>query len=494
MILSKLMQKLLRNKTLLAFYSICLTYLLGFIYVLPKEKEFFILYCLVPLLIALILLAFFSFDTFVFSIVFFTPLAVTLKELGVNSQVDLSLPTEPFMAAILLLLPIYQLYSKIIDKKVLSHPITKIIFLQLAWMAFTCITSEMPLVSVKYLIARLWFVSSAYFMMSYLFKKKDSNVFKFLWLYIIPLTGLCVYITILHAGYNFDEHIADWIPSPFYNDHTAYGAALSMYVPVLIGFLFIKRYTPSQKIMIAVCLTILLTGVVVSYARAAWISLMAALALSFIFYFKVKFKMIVATAISAAILFFVFQTQILLILNQNNTASGGDASQDLQSVTNIKTDDSNLERINRWSSALRMFEERPLVGWGPGTYMFQYAPFQKQSEKSLISTNAGTNGNAHSEYLGPLSEQGVLGIVWVIALLYIVFSTGFKTVYNARNKEERILAILLITGLTTYFVHGFLNNFLDTDKLSVPFWGFIAALVYLDVKQKEDTITPASSL
>jgi O-antigen ligase len=177
------------------------------------------------------------------------------------------------------------------------------------------------------------------------------------------------------------------------------------------------------------------------------------------------------------------------LLNQNNTASGGDAAQDFQSVSNIKTDDSNLERINRWSCAIKMFKEKPLFGWGPGTYMFQYAPFQKSSEKSLISTNAGTNGNAHSEYLGPLSEQGVLGIVWVLALLFVVFSTGFKVVYNAQNKEQKILAIILLLGLTTYFVHGFLNNFLDTDKLSVPFWGFISAIVYLDIKQKSEETT-----
>jgi O-antigen ligase len=478
------MQKLLKNKTLLVFYSLCGVYLLGLLSVLARFDSF-VLYCLVPLLILLLLLAFFSFDTFVFSIVFFTPLAVTLKELGISSEVDLSIPTEPFMAGVLLLLPIYQLHAKIIDKKVLTHPITIIVFLQIAWMAFTCITSEMPLVSVKYLIARLWFVCSAYFMMSYLFKKKDSNVFKYLWLYIIPLTAVSVYITIQHASYNFDEHIADWIPSPFYNDHTAYGAALAMYVPPLIGFLFLKRYSPLQKASIAICLTIILTGVVFSYARAAWLSLMVAFALMIVLYLKVKFRTIAFTVISAAILFFIFQTQIVLMLNQNNTASGGDAAQDLQSVSNIKTDDSNLERINRWSCAIKMFQQRPMVGWGPGTYMFQYAPFQKQSEKSLISTNAGTNGNAHSEYLGPLSEQGVLGIVWVIALLFTVLNTGFRVVYNAKDKAQRTLAVLLITGLVTYFAHGFLNNFLDTDKLSVPFWGFIAAIVYLDIKQKE---------
>jgi hypothetical protein len=43
-------------------------------------------------------------------------------------------------------------------------------------------------------------------------------------------------------------------------------------------------------------------------------------------------------------------------------------------------------------------------------------------------------------------------------------------------------------------VHGFLNNFLDTDKLSIPFWGFIAALVYLDIKQKKETSQTITSL
>ncbi|MHB8259091.1 MAG: O-antigen ligase family protein [Bacteroidia bacterium] len=488
------MQKLLKNnKTLLVFYSLFGTYLLGFLLVLSRI-DLFVLYCLVPVLILLLLLAFFSFDTFIFSIVFFTPIAVTLKELGINSDVDLSLPTEPFMAGILVLLPIYQFYAKIINKKVLTHPVTIIIFLQLAWMAFTCITSEMPLVSVKYLIARLWFICSAYFMMSYLFKKKEDNVFKYLWLYIIPLTAVSAFITIQHASYNFDEHIADWIPSPFFNDHTAYGAALAMYVPPLIGFLFMKRYSAFQKSMILVCLTVVLTGVVVSYARAAWLSLIITLVLVLLLYLKIKFRTIVFTVVSSLILFFIFQTQILLLLNQNNTASGGDAAQDLQSVSNIKTDDSNLERINRWSCALKMFQQRPLVGWGPGTYMFQYAPFQKQSEKSLISTNAGTNGNAHSEYLGPLSEQGVLGMVGVIALLFVVLNTGFRVVYNAKDKAQKTLAIILITGLTTYFVHGFLNNFLDTDKLSIPFWGFIAALVYLDIKHKEDKVEISNPL
>jgi len=481
--MNKLLQK---NKSLFYFYIFCGLYITGLCISLFLNKSVFLPYTLLPLAIGLILVAFFSFDAFVFSIVFFTPLAVTLKEMGVNSDVDLSIPTEPFMAAVLLILPVYQLYSKFITKEILKHPVTKIIFLQLLWMAFTCFTSEMPLVSLKYFIARLWFLATGYFMMAYLFNKKESNIFKYLWLYIIPLTGVALFISIQHASYNFDEHVADWITSPFYNDHTAYGAALAMYIPPIIGLLFLKRFSSFQKLILTGCLTILCTAVVLSFARAAWVGLAAAIVLLVFLFMKIKFRTILITAASLVVIFLIFQTQVLIYLNQNNTASGNNATQNVESISNIKTDDSNLERLNRWSCAIKMFQERPLVGWGPGTYMFQYAPFQKTSEKSLISTNAGTNGNAHSEYLGPLSEQGVLGIIGVFALLIVVYSTGFQTVYNAKDKAQKILVLLLLTGLTTYFVHGFLNNFLDTDKLSIPFWGFIAAVVVIDIKQKAE--------
>ena len=46
--------------------------------------------------------------------------------------------------------------------------------------------------------------------------------------------------------------------------------------------------------------------------------------------------------------------------------------------------------------------------------MFLYAPYQKPSEKTIISTNAGNRGNAHSEYLGPMAESGILGLLTLL--------------------------------------------------------------------------------
>jgi len=35
-------------------------------------------------------------------------------------------------------------------------------------------------------------------------------------------------------------------------------------------------------------------------------------------------------------------------------------------------------------------------------------------------------------------------------------------------------------SMSTYFIHAFLNNFLDTDKAAVPIYGMIAILFVLN--------------
>lgn len=115
--------------------------------------------------------------------------------------------------------------------------------------------------------------------------------------------------------------------------------------------------------------------------------------------------------------------------------------------------------------------------------MFYYAPFQISYEKTIISTNEGDMGNAHSEYLGPLAEEGVLGPITLLAVMIATIITGFRAIHRTRANHPLLYTIGLaaIVGLFTYYFHGVLNDFLDTDKASVPFWGFTALLVAIDV-------------
>ncbi len=470
-------------KNIHVFYFFVVSYILVNSYVLLFDRGMFYLYNMIPIFLLIVLLGIFDIEKIMYLMVFSTPLAISLKELGMSDGLNLSLPAEPLMIGITLIYILNEISHGITDKKILRHPITIIIFLQLAWMVITTFFSELPIISVKFIISRVWFLTSCYFMCTQLFKHKQKIVVHLL-LYGVALAIVAIITTYKHAAFGFDEKTADWIVSPFYNDHTAYGCALAMFIPVVAGLILIKDINIIIKGLCLLLLTIFLISIIVSYARAGWLSLAVSLGVLATLFLKIKFRTLLFTLVGGIIMFLAFQSEILMILGRNNTDSDGDFMQNIESMTNISTDVSNVERLNRWNCAIQMFEEKPFLGFGPGTYQFLYAPYQKSSMKTVISTNFGNKGNAHSEYLGPLCEQGFMGAIFVIALVLAVMFLGYRLVYTIKEKSLKTLTIVLLMGISTYFVHGFLNNFLDTDKASVPFWGFLSMLVCIDVYHK----------
>lgn len=450
----------------------------------------FYLFNLIPAGILIVLLAIFDIEKIMYLMVFSTPIAISLKELGMHNGFDLSLPSEPLMIGVTLLYFLNEVSNGVTNKQVLKHPVTIIIFIQLGWMFITMLFSELPVISIKYITARIWFLTSCYFLCTQFFKHQTSMV-KHILFYSVALAIVAVITTVKHAAYGFDEKTADWIVSPFYNDHTAYGAALAMFIPLMVGLLLMKNISTKYKILCLSLLSIFLISIVISYARAGWLSLVVSLGVLTTLLLGIKFRTIIFTIVSGVVLFLAFQSEILMILGRNNTSSDGDFMANIESMTNISTDVSNVERLNRWSCAIRMFQEKPFLGFGPGTYQFLYAPYQKSSQKTVISTNFGNKGNAHSEYLGPLSEQGLVGALIVVALVLAVMFLGYRLVYTVKDRSLKVFTICVLMGVSTYFVHGFLNNFLDTDKASIPFWGFLAMLVCIDVfhKNAESTNT-----
>jgi putative inorganic carbon (hco3(-)) transporter len=446
----------------------------NFYLVLEKDIYWFFI-----LPVALIVLYFYlvSLDRVLLFITFLTPLAVNISNLEMG--LGISLPTEPLMFGVLLVFLANLIFENKYDRKASQHPISYLIYIALLWMLLTTFTSEFPIVSFKYLLSRLWFVVPFYFLAILVFKSM-KNIKLFMWLYISALLLVIFYTISMHAQYGFEEDAGHWVMSPFYNDHTAYGAALAIFYPVIIGFIFFPGATRRTRIISFVIFLIMTAGIILSYGRAAWISVAVAAGVFLVVLLRIRFYWIALVAGLLIGIFFTFQQQILDRLEKNKQDSSANFIEHVQSIYNISSDASNLERINRWQAALRMFNDRPILGWGPGTYQFVYAPYQRSREKTIISTNLGDKGNAHSEYLGPLSEMGIPGMLIVILLLIFVIYYGLR-VYKRGNIEVKFLSLMVTLGLITYFSHGILNNFLDTDKLSVPFWGFIAVIVALDI-------------
>ena len=439
---------------------------------------------LLPVFLVILYLYFYSLDKVLLLITMMTPIAINFREFEFGFGI--SIPTEPLMAGVLVMFVLKLVFSNDYDTKIWKHPMTIIIVLQLLWMLITSFTSSLPLVSFKYLLARLWFVIPFYIFGIHLFKKR-VNIRLFIWFYAVPLVFVIFYTTYQHSLWGFEEKAGHWVMEPFYNDHTAYGAVLALMIPLFYGFAFTRVYSRITRFFAFLVMLILFMALILSYCRAAWISLAVALIVFLVIMFRIKLKWIAFITIIFGIVFYLFSFEILDRLEKNKQGSSANFVEHIRSISNISTDNSNLERINRWQSALRMFEEKPVFGFGPGTYQFEYAPYQRSEEKTLISTNAGDKGNAHSEYIGPLAEQGLPGMLLMVGVLVMMLITAMRVYRKTNDREVKMLSLSTMLALITYFLHGTMNNFLDTDKASVPIWGLIAVLVSLDLySNKQD--------
>lgn len=416
------------------------------------------------------------------SLAFFVPLSVNIEEW--TDSFGLFLPTEPMLFGFMLLFLMMQMRNRIVDSSIWKNPIILAVGFYLFWILITSITSSNPVASFKFLLARLWFIIPVLIFGTYIFRDLQ-NIKRFLWLFSIGMTIAILFTLIHHAGYRFGEKESHWVMWPLFKDHTIYGAIVALLVPLTFGLYFSKKHTPLIQAVILAIMVVALLGLYFSYTRAAWLSVFAALVVWVLIHFRVKFSLIASvTVIAGTILFFSWDA-IQMDLEQNKYEhTTEDFGERLQSATNVTTDASNLERINRWSCAISMFEERPLFGFGPGTYAFEYARFQEPENLTIISTNFGNLGNAHSEYLGPLAEMGLVGMLAMILIVAAIFYKGI-TLYlkwPEEDREVRVLLLSIILALTTYFVHGILNNFLDTDKAAVPIWGMCAMFIALEIK------------
>lgn len=413
--------------------------------------------------------------------VFLVPFSINAgsESLGVST----SFPSEAMVAMFTVLLGFRMLLKPSIDRKILTHPITILLTIDVIWLIAASLNSNMPFVSTKRVLVRVAFMLVFYLLFAHLFKNL-KNIYKTYLCYAGGLLLIIAYTMNYHAKFNFSSNASFAIPQPFFNDHTIYGACIAFVIPLLFLLFFKSKafgFTRLQRNGLGIGVLIFFIAEILSYSRAALLSLIAAGILGWLLRFKISITTIVMAVLLSGSALYVFSDELIELVASNDAVSNqGDLTSHYSSVTNLQNDASNLERINRWVCAWRMFEQKPMLGWGPGTYQFEYGQFQTAEYTTYISTVHGNRGNAHSEYLTYLAETGWFGLLNFIVIVFVTIGTGLRVIYRAVNPQVKYLAIGILLGLVTFFTHGLFNAFIDQDKMAVLVFCGIGALVALD--------------
>ena len=167
-----------------------------------------------------------------------------------------------------------------------------------------------------------------------------------------------------------------------------------------------------------------------------------------------------------------------------------------KSMAALQQDVSSMERLNRWSCALRMIQEKPFAGFGPGTFQFQYLDYQRPAEMTRISVQApygkglphpqGRGGGVHSEYLRVLTEMGVVGLLLWMGLLGLLVWDGVKSAFNRFDSQTETGSpfrnvrfssnFFLRLALLTFFMQVLVNDLLHDGRVAALVWGAMAVL------------------
>jgi len=445
----------------------------------------------VPIALFLLFILIVRTDIYMLIVAFLVPLSVPISDIG--GGIGMSLPTEPMIAILMLFTVLKLLGGYTFDWKFIKHPLSIAILFNLIWMLLASFNSVIFSNSIKYWLIRFMYVLTFYFLVGHLFKN-PQYIIKLLWVLLISTFILVLYTNIRHAGEGFVRTHSYFISQPFFMDHGIYAAAVAMLFPAALFFI-VNGYTlglsRGLRLFMVFVFTFIVLGLVFSFTRAAWVSLVGTFAFFALMKLRVKFSYLLL-GLLVGIFYIVGNWETLSFkLEGNKKGSDDDIEMHVKSISNISTDPSNMERVNRWHCALEMFKDKPLFGFGPATYTEVYGAYQKTSDLTIISTFSGDLGNAHSEYFAALSETGLPGLLSWLAIVGLSIFYGMQVFYRSfliRDKKSGILVVIALLGLLSYFIHAFLNNYSEFDKIAVIMWSFLAIITALSIKTNQNQL------
>jgi O-antigen ligase len=100
--------------------------------------------------------------------------------------------------------------------------------------------------------------------------------------------------------------------------------------------------------------------------------------------------------------------------------------------------------------ALKMFAQKPVLGWGLGVFPDVYPQF------SSLGTNLQV-GAAHNDYLQLLVEMGTIGFAVVLWFLLTLFRCAIKKLKQQPADYNTALALTAVLGVIGILVHSLVD-------------------------------------
>jgi len=387
------------------------------------------------------------------------------------------LPSEPLML-VLTGITLATLISNRMNIKLyyVTHPITLLIFLHLFWILITTINSSFILVSIKLILAKIWYIMP-FFILPLIFVKYNYDLEKaYRILYKFLFVAILI-VLIRHAFLDFSFAASYEVVRPFFRNHVSYAAISVVCLPFVWAFMRINKLrNVSNKMMIFIFLTFI-TGIYFSYTRAAILSMVIAVGAWYIIsYKKVKHALAISSFIAlVGIVYLSWDNKYMdFAPNFERTITHTEFDNLIEATYKLE-DISSMERVYRWMSGIEMIKDRFWLGFGPGTFYSNYKAYSISRFQTYVSDNPDQSG-IHNYFLMTWVEQGFIGFLLFIALCFTLLIEGERIYHRCTDREDKYIVMAATLGFIIIFAMCLINDLIETDKVG-PFFFFNAAIL-----------------
>ena len=410
-------------------------------------------------------------------------------EVNLPGGVGLDLPAEPLMiiaCGLLFLIAISHLRKW--DSRYFINSLSLTILGMLVWTLITTLFSTQPVISVKYILAKLWYIIPFYLGTIVLFHQDHERVRTLIKVIVASSMIAMCYVVARHSLSGFDFTTITSSGRPFFRNHVNYGALLVLILPFL-GYLYKTSTNIHKGLLYGMTLCLLLFAIYTTYTRAAYVCVFGIIA----GYLMIKYRLttiafIIVGLISIAGLAQLIESNTYLEYapNYQKTISHHNID-NLMEATMKGEDVSTMERVYRWVAGVRMIGAKPLFGFGPGAFFESYEPYTVRSFETYVSINREKSG-IHNYYLMVTCEQGIIGLLIFLLMTVLPLLLAERVFATAKDQQIRYIAMASALSLITIDLLLLINDLLEADKVGPYYFLSIGLItvcyVYIKVTNK----------
>lgn len=403
-----------------------------------------------------------------------------------NYTLSTSVPDEPLMWVFMLIfIVLWARNPKLLPRWWWRNPLTVIIFLQFLWLVVAVAFSNEPVFSVKFLLAKCWFMVSFFIIPIFVFREKKDYRMAFI-VTLVPLLATAVIIFYRHyqIGFNFRK-VEKAIAGIYYN-HVDYSTVLSMFFPVLcLAFSLTKGKSWLIRGPLLLIIIFFLPAIYFTYARAAMLAVVFAIGI----YFAIRLRLVNLVMPT----FYALMTLLIVYMVSNNKFMDFRPTFERTYMHKTWTDHviatfrgedmSSMERLYRWIAGARMSTDEPITGYGPNSFYYHYKPYAVSAFRTYVSRNE-EQSTTHNYFLYMLVEQGWPALILYGILVMAVFAQAQKIYYRFNDRFYKKVTLALAMMFAAGFINNFFSELLETHKVGAMFYISVALLVALDRKSR----------